>query len=120
LRQWERIRTLRPGATSISQHDPLAPAVCYPEIIMMAGVLASPYWQDIATQPFADRAAFTEIGRRLRESGEQFGNIWPTKRHPLTYWAEGLQLDKQRREYAQNPPSWPRTSAARATSGAGL
>lgn len=67
---------------------------------MMAGVLASPHWQAVAAEPFADRAAFTEINRRLREGGEQFGNIWPTTRHPLTYWADGLRLDKQRRKHA--------------------
>ncbi|MEV5721094.1 hypothetical protein AB0L41_45130 [Amycolatopsis mediterranei] len=76
-------------------------------------MLASPHWQAIAAEPFADRTAFTEINRRLRESGERFGNVWPTKRHPLTYWADGLRLYKQRREYAQNPPSWPRAAAAR-------
>jgi hypothetical protein len=70
---------------------------------MMAGVLASPCWQAIATEPFADRAAFTEINRRLREGGERFGTVWPTKRHPLTYWADGLRLDKQRREHTQTP-----------------
>jgi hypothetical protein len=77
-------------------------AVCYPEIVMMAGVLASPYWQAIAAEPLAGRAAFTEINRRLRESGERIGNIWPTKRHSLTYWADGLRLDKQRHEYASS------------------
>jgi hypothetical protein len=70
---------------------------------MMAGVLASPYWQAVAAKPFADREAFTEIGRRLRDSGERSGTIWPTERHPLIYWVDGLRLDKQRCERAAVP-----------------
>jgi hypothetical protein len=35
-RQWERLHILRPGADSVSLHDPLAHAVCYPEIITIA------------------------------------------------------------------------------------
>jgi hypothetical protein len=121
MTQWERIRVLRPGATSISQHDPVASAVCYPEIVMMAGVLASPYWQAVATEPFADRTAYTEINRRLRDSGERFGNVWPTKRHPLTYWADGLRLEKQRRERAaEGSPHLPQTPSAHAGNSAGL
>lgn len=39
---WARIRILRPGTDTISERDPLAQAVRYPEIVIIAGVLASP------------------------------------------------------------------------------
>jgi hypothetical protein len=118
-RQWERLRVLRPGADSVSVNDPVGSAVCYPEIITIAGVLASPhYWQAVAADYATDRAAFREIVRRLRCSGsgsgsdfEDYSHVWPTRRHPLSDWADSIRYEQRRREHAgSGPNSWSGTT----------
>ncbi len=64
--------------------------MCYPDIITIASVLASPHWQAIAADPSAENIVYTEIIRRLRgrEDHAPFdgaGAIWPSSRHPLRY-----------------------------------
>jgi hypothetical protein len=89
---WERIRILRPGTDTIAEGNPLAQAVRYPEIVIIAGVLASPQWQAMATA--RREAAFAEIARRVALDGYSWQ---PQARHPLTYWAN-------RQRTAPSPP----------------
>jgi hypothetical protein len=79
---WERIGILRPGADTVGQNDPLAHAVRYPEIVIIAGVLASPEWQTTAAA--RREAAFAEIARRVALDGYSWQ---PHARHPLSHWA---------------------------------
>lgn len=78
---WERIRILRPGTEVIGKNDPLAHVVRYPEIVVIAGVLASPQWQ--ATAIDQRDVAFAEIARRVALDGYSWQ---PQVRHPLSYW----------------------------------
>jgi hypothetical protein len=91
--QWERLHILRPGADRVSLHDPLAHAVCYPEIISIASVLASPHWQTAASDRATTHNAYAEIARCLTVSDEDRYNIFPAGRHPLTCWSEDLRLE---------------------------
>lgn len=79
---WERIGILRPGADTVGHNDPLAHAVRYPEIVIIAGVLASPEWHATATA--RREAAFAEIARRVALDGYSWQ---PNARHPLSHWA---------------------------------
>jgi hypothetical protein len=50
-------------------------------------------------------AAYTEIVRRIRESEDaepfdDIGDIWPSTRHPLRFWAEKHQAERRRRDPA--------------------
>jgi hypothetical protein len=102
-RQWARLRVLRPGADNVSFRDPVAHAVCYPEIVTIASVLASPHWQAVASDLFTENTVYTEIIRRMCEGKQpgyldDGGGIWPTKRHPLRYWAETHQRARRDRD----------------------
>lgn len=99
-RQWERIDILRPGTERVSSNDPITHAVCYPDIITIASVLASPFWQNTATDPRTETTAVAEILRRIheREMPDPYDNtgatIWPVIRD----WARGLQRDRRHRD----------------------
>ncbi|UJW29829.1 hypothetical protein L3Q67_31995 [Saccharothrix sp. AJ9571] len=74
-----------------------AHAVCYPEIITIASVLASPHWHTVAANPFTENAVYTEIIRRIREGEhpdpfDDTGALWPSSRHPLRYWAPTMPI----------------------------
>ncbi|MCE3551946.1 hypothetical protein LWC33_10800 [Pseudonocardia sp. RS11V-5] len=93
--QWQRAHVLRPGTVEVSQHEPLAHAVCYPEIITIAGVIASPHWQPQTSG--ATHPAHTEIHRRLATLAEQHYGFSPPKRHPLTDWSESHRYEQRLR-----------------------
>jgi hypothetical protein len=109
-REWDWLRVFRPGADEVSLHDPLAHAIRYPTIVTIAGVLASPVWQAAASDWATRHDPFDEVGRRVSQliSDDDFprNHRWrPPKRHPLTYWAEGLQEQRRRAEREANSPS---------------
>lgn len=91
--EWARLQIVRPGARQVSSTDPLVQAIRYPEIITVAGVLASPLWQQVACDRLTRQQAFDEVGRRL---GRADYDWHPPKRHPLTYWAEGVEEQRRR------------------------
>lgn len=64
-RQRARVERLRPGTERLNATDPLAHIACFPEIITVAGVLASPYWHTPDYSHPLSQAATTEIQRRL-------------------------------------------------------
>lgn len=98
--EWEWLRVFRPGATRVSHHDPLAEAIRYPAIITIASVLVSPHWRNVASDWETERSAFTEIARRLELY--DYKRWGPSTRHPLSYWASGLQQDRRRAEQGQD------------------
>lgn len=96
-RNW--LTTIRPAADHISSQDPLAHAICYPAIVTIASVLASPTWQAAASHRSTAQDAFDEIGRRIRRTVGADYEWQPWKRHPLTHWAENQQ---HQRRHAEN------------------
>ncbi|RKT88110.1 TniQ protein [Saccharopolyspora antimicrobica] len=91
--EWKLLEIFRPGAREVSTRDPLAHAIRYPSIVTIAGVLASPHWQQKASFWDTKQQAFDEIGRRI---GQRDYGWHPWKRHPLTYWAEELEHERTR------------------------
>ncbi|MEV0049471.1 hypothetical protein AB0H34_03120 [Saccharopolyspora shandongensis] len=93
--EWKLLEIIRPGACEVSTRDPLAHAIRYPSIVTIAGVLASPHWQQKASFLSTQCEVFDEIGRRIGR--DDYG--WqPPKRHPLTYWADELEHQRIRVE----------------------